>query len=432
MKRVGLVRKQFLTKDRIRDIIRYLCRAEKRHKWTKAMKKNWSLFLSEEDKNVDFIYNSLLRREYKFSPFNIFKRYENGKERIIYASNPMDQVVDTLLDHCLKYIFMEKKKIIHPNAYGSIVGKGQHELREKIIKLIKRKGEDWYVGICDTKKYYPTINHEIMKSYIRQHVKDQWVIWLVDETIERMDTVGMALGLATSNILGHVYHAAIDWYMMTQQGERYYYRFCDDKIILGKSKHRIRDAIFELKRLTIENGQTLKPTWKVVNPAKEGVEFLGAYITPKAARLKTSSRRRIERRFRLELKKEFNYESREDRERVIRSHAGIMGGLRGLDVKGLIKYWTVHPLYKEFFRRVRVAKGWKIMDKNNLDYNPVPQRVKDFVDLLKNQDSRLKAILISEGDPTTVLYPSIHIDPLNLVNTLNNGKSVINCSKEEN
>ena len=79
MKRVGLVRKQFLTKDRIRDIIRYLCRAEKRHKWTKAMKKNWSLFLSEEEKNVDFIYNSLLRREYKFSPFNIFKRYENGK-----------------------------------------------------------------------------------------------------------------------------------------------------------------------------------------------------------------------------------------------------------------------------------------------------------------------------------------------------------------
>lgn len=426
-----MVRKRFLTKELIREIIRYLCRGEKRHKWTRTMKKNWSLFLSDEEKNVDFIYNSLLRREYRFGPFNIFKRMENGKERIIYASNPMDQVVDTLLDHCLKYIFMEKKKIIHPNAYGSIIGKGQHELRDKVIKLIKRKGEDWYVGVCDTKKYYPTINHDILKGYIRQHVKDQWVIWLVDATIDRMDKVGMALGLATSNILGHVYHAAIDWYMMTEQGEKYYYRFCDDKILLGKSKYRIREAIFELKRLTEENGQTLKPTWKVVNPAKEGVEFLGAYITPKAARLKTSSRRRIERRFRREIKKTFNYESKEDRERVIRIHAGIMGGLKALDVKGLIKYWTIHPLYKEFFRRVRVAKGWSVMVKNNVDYNPVPQRIKDYVNLLKNQDNRLQPILISEGDPTDIVYPSIHIDPLILLNNINNGKPVIEYNKKE-
>lgn len=361
MKKVGRVRDKFLTKDRLRDIVTYLCRGEKRSRWTRSMIKNWGKFFEDPEGNIDRIYNALMTQSYEFHPFNTFVRYENGKRRNIFASVPEDQIVDTLLDACLKYVFMEKKKIIHPHSYGSIKGKGQHELRELVIKRVHNR-KDLYVAVCDTHHYYPTINHKVMAKYIRQHIKDPWLIWLCDATINRMHgEVGMALGLASSNILGHVYHAAIDWTIIVEYGIHDYYRFCDDKLMISSNLNYLHTMVRVLRDLTEENGQSLKPNWRVVHCEEERFEFLGASINSHNARLKTPSRRRIERRFKKEMKKPFNPENKDDRDRVMMSWAGMKGGLRGLDIGNLERYWR--RVYKPFFDRLQSVEGWIEIDR---------------------------------------------------------------------
>lgn len=379
MRRIGLIRDRFLSKEELYNIVVYLCRSEKRNHWTFSMYRQWNRFLGDLDGNLDKIYNDLKNQCYVFHPFNIFVRYENGKKRIIYASGPEDQIVDNVLDHALKYVFMERKKIIHPNCYGSIKGKGQHELRTRVIRKVRGRRNLW-AAVCDTHHYYPTIKHDIMMSYLKEHIKDSWCLWLCEETIKRMPgTEGMALGLASSNILGHVYHAAVDWSMIVEYGVRNYYRFCDDKIMIDDDPKFLHSMVRVLRgKIEGEMGQGLKPNWKVVwCGGKERFEFLGAWINSENARLKTPSRRRIEGRFKKELRLPFDIQRQEDRDRIQRSWAGVRGGLKGLSINNLIRYWS-NVSYPEYFKRLKQIDAYKdqIKKKKTLErfcgtYNPV-------------------------------------------------------------
>ena len=382
MKRIGKLFTKYCTKEEIYDIIKYLCRNEKRNKWTKSMKRAWNTFLKPEevDKNIQDILDSLWNMSYEFSPFNTFIRYECGKKRNIYASYPKDQIVDNILDRCLRDVFIKQKKIIHNHAYGSIPDKGQHKLRYRIMREIKKPGNK-FVAICDTHHYYPTIQHDKMMDIMRLHVKDKWVLWLTEATLKRTGSEGIALGLASSNILGHVYHAQVDWTMIVNYGVSGYFRFCDDKIIVGKNSEDLHTAVRNLIDLIEDDlGQAVKPTWRVVGCENERFEFLGGFMNSHNARLKSPSRRRIERRFKKELKQEFIVEEKEHRDRVMKSWAGIKGGLKNLHMDNLLTYWEFIK-YPEYFKRINLIKGWLKLEREQKRYHKrVARRIKHAID----------------------------------------------------
>lgn len=344
MKRIGNIRKKFLTKERIKRIVGYLTRDAKSKHWTKQQRKEWDEFMKNYSENVDFLYKSLRHRTHVPGPFKIFEKKEGEKMRKIYASYPVDQIVDTLLNDCLEYVFIERKKLIPGHCYGSIKNKGQHELRRKIIRKVKGQKEAFvYVG--DTSKYYPTMNHEYLKRILRLHIKDQWMIWLCDITIDRMpDGKGVALGLPSSNILGHVYHSLIDWVMIADYGFKDYYRFCDDKYIIDTDKNYLHTGARALSCEVQKAGQTIKHTWRIVNCRHQYFDCLGALINSQTARLRPSSRRKMERHMLKLQRKPYNPQE------CLRAWSGMKGSLRNLNVGGLLVVWK--DRYEEFFRRV--------------------------------------------------------------------------------
>jgi hypothetical protein len=360
MKKVGNIKKRFLTKEVINEGIDYLTRGQKRSHWTPAMRKSWTKILTRREAVVNSIFVKLTTRTYKFSDFKIFHRYENKKKRKIYASAPEDQIVDYVLDQCLKYAFTVKKRILHQNSYGSIKNKGQHELRKRVMEAVKGKDEV-YVAICDTYHYYPTINHQILMSILERHIKDKWVLWLCKITIERnKEGEGIALGLASSNILGHIYHSEVDW--VITHGEdafKRYYRFCDDKIFIGPDKNYLHTLVRNMRNLVEQDlKQKLKPSWRVVNVNTNRFEFLGALIGKKNAILSSYKRRRIERKFKKEEKLPF-HNTPKDYDRVMRTWAGIKGGFKNLEVRNLIRWWVLDSPFQEFFNRLKRVYEYK-------------------------------------------------------------------------
>lgn len=392
MKRVGRLKNRFLTKETIKEAIEHHCRTEKRNKWSSSMRKRWEAILRHKEEVIDNLLIRLGNQTYKFSPFNIFKKREGSKDRIIYSSTPLDLIVDYILDKCLKYVFTEKKKIIHKNCYGSVKNKGQHELRKKIINRLKGKEGRIYVASCDTKKYYPTIDQEILYNTLKKHIKCQWCLWLCKLMISRIPGgKGIALGTATSNILGHIYHACIDWRYILGGGLGGYYRFCDDKLIIHTDKNLLRNIIYSLQEDTKEMlNQEIKKSWRIVGLSKgQCIEFLGALISSRGARLSTASRRRVEKHF----KKEINlpFDIKRDKDRVLRTWAGVKGSMRDLRCKGLIKYWVKDSKYREFFNRLRLImegnknpilpypypiKANKMITSIGFHYNPVTNQIK--------------------------------------------------------
>lgn len=345
-KRIGLIRKNFLTRERIFLIVEDLTSPSRQRKWTPFIRKQWHEFLDNIEDNVTRIYYQLRYRVWNPNPFIVFPRKENGKTRIVYASMPEELIVDTLYTDCLNYVFLDKKHIVPRNCYGSIRGKGQHELRKAIIQKVHGR-TDLYVGCWDSKQYYPTIDHHIAMQTFRKHIKDVWLLWLCETCLKRMGDVGVALGLPSSNPFGHIYHAALDWLLLLDYKVRRFYRFCDDKWAI----HRDVNYLHTISRVIVDHTkemlhQVIKPNWRIVWCKEERFECLGAMINSHGARLRSSSRRRIERRMRKCIKIG-------DPMLAYRSWSGIRGGLRDLSISNLLEYWK--DVYSRFFDLLAIA-----------------------------------------------------------------------------
>lgn len=354
MRRVGLVKKKFLKREKIRAIIEYLLRNDKTSDWCENTRRLWREFLQNYNGNVERIYTQLNNQTWEAGPFHIFSKKEGKKVRKIYESEPEDLIVDTLWFECLMYVFFEKKHIVPENCYGSIKDKGQHEIRKKIIDLVKHQ-PGLYVYVGDTRQYYPTMNHEVLYNIFEDHIKDKWLLWLSKICIDRMPgDIGVALGLPSSNPIGHIYHSIIDWYITLTLKCKRYYRFCDDKWVFHRDKNYLHTVAREiLNKSDSELKQEVKKTWRVVNCKEERFECLGAMINSHNARLRKFSRRRIEKHIRRCIKQN-------DPMQTLRTWSGVKGSLKNLDVDNLINYWK--DVYPEFFDQLRCA--YKILNEN--------------------------------------------------------------------
>lgn len=346
-KRIGQIRKKFLTRERLLLIVNYLSRSEKQNNWTDAQRKRWSEFLSDADNRVDRLCIALRYQVWEPQPFIIFSKKEGKKTRVIYESEPEDLVVDTLLTDCLNYVFFESKHIIPESCYGSIKGKGQHELRERIIRLVHGRS-DLYAYSGDTRKYYPTIDQEILMNAFRQHIKDKWLLWLCEQCVKRIEGgKGIALGLPSSNPVGHIYHAMLDWYVILTLKVRRYYRFCDDKWMIHRDSNYLHTVAREICEVSAsEMQQEIKNTWRVLNCKEERFECLGAMVNSHGARLRTFTRRRMEKHIKTVIRKR-------DPMVALQTWGGLKGAMRNCNVSNLIAYW--HDRYPEFFDLVRWA-----------------------------------------------------------------------------
>lgn len=346
MKRIGLIRKRFLSRERILLIIEELTKQGRRSRWTASTQRKWQLIEADPLTFADRLALQLRTQTWQPAGFSIFYKREGRKLRKIYASAPEELIVDTLLADCLEYVFCQRKHYIPGNCYGSIRGKGQHELRDRIFKKVRGRRRA-YIATCDTRHYYPTIDHELLKQTLRRHIKDSWMLWLCEVTIDRMpDGQGIALGLPSSNLLGHIYHCDLDWQMLTRYGISHYYRFCDNKYILHTDPTTMHTAVRELRDGIHRLRQTMKPDWKVTNLNRDSAEVLGSRMDTRRMRLLTASRRRIEHRFAV-------LQRLQDPQLAAASWAGVRGSLRHLHVTNLTAYWRRE--YPEYFRLLRVA-----------------------------------------------------------------------------
>lgn len=355
MKKIGLIKKKFLTKPRLSIIIDSLTTNSKRKDWSAHTTKLWDKLLKDKEQSIDIIYNKLYNQTWVPGPFNIFEKKEGKKLRKIYESEPWDLIVDTLWFDCLMYVFFEKKKIIPENCYGSIKNKGQHEVRKKIINLVHRRPK-LYVYVGDTKQYYPTISHEILYNTFAKHIKDKWLLWLCKISIDRMPgDIGVALGVPSSNPIGHIYHSVLDWFIILILKCKKYYRFCDDKWIFNINNNYLHTVAREITQYTNDKlQQTIKKDWRIVNCENERFECLGAMINSHGARLRTFSRRRIESHIKRCIRKG-------DPAATLRTWSGIKGSLKNLHVSNLIDYWK--RVYPEFFELLTIARRDIIIHK---------------------------------------------------------------------
>jgi len=225
-----------------------------------------------EEKYVLEIQNILKNKTFKNSKYEMFIKNDNGKEREIYK---LPYFPDRIIHHCIMQVIepIWTKSLIN-DTYSSIKERGIHKGVKRIKKSLRDRENTKYCLKMDIKKFYSSINHKILKSIIRQKIKDKNVLWLLDEIIN--STHGVPIGNYLSQYFGNLYLSELDHWIKEQNHCKYYFRYCDDMVILHSNKKflsKLREDIQDYLNMNLN--LTLKENYQIFPVEARSLDFLG-------------------------------------------------------------------------------------------------------------------------------------------------------------
>lgn len=162
------------------------------------------------------------------------------------------------------------------DTYASIPSRGIHKGLKRLDKSLKSENIKYCLKF-DIKKYFPNINHRILKQLIRKKIKDKDLLWLLDEIIDSIDgNKGIPIGNYLSQYFANFYLSYFDHWMKEEKKCKYYFRYMDDIVILHNNKKYLRKLKNEIEQYLDENlDLKLKENWQVFPIDIRGIDFLG-------------------------------------------------------------------------------------------------------------------------------------------------------------
>lgn len=240
----------------------------------------------------------LLAGQYRFGPYKAFRILE-PKPRDIVAAPFEDRIVHHAICNVLIPIF--EKTFIH-DSYACRAGKGTHMAVLRLQEHMRRQPHA-YVLQCDVRKYFRSVDHEVLKGLIRRKIKDGRLLSLVDPLIDSCpvhpdfgEGKGLPIGNLSSQLFANVYLDPLDHFVSEELAVGRFVRYVDDWVLVHPDKQVLLDA-----KITIESyiGNRLHLSLHTakchVRPCRAGVTFLGYRVWPALRRVKTATMVRIRR-----------------------------------------------------------------------------------------------------------------------------------------
>jgi len=264
MKRYGYLYEKIYNIDNIKLAHKNARKGKLHYKEVKSIDK-------EPDKFLNKIRYLLKTKIYKNSKYKIvIKKTDNGKIREIYK---LPYFPDRIIHHAIMQIIepIWVKTLIR-DTYSSIKGRGIHDGFKRIKKSLIDKENTKYCLKLDIKKYYPSVDNDILKQIIRKKIKDKDLLWLLDEIIDSTD--GLPIGNYLSQYFGNLYLSNLDHYCKDKI--EYYFRYSDDIVILHKNKKFLHGVKTDIELYLNEKlNLKLNKNWQIFPVNKRGIDFLG-------------------------------------------------------------------------------------------------------------------------------------------------------------
>jgi len=213
----------------------------------------------------------LISKEYKTSEYTTFKVYE-PKERLVFKLPYFpDRILHHAIMNVLEPIF---NNLFTADTYSCIKGKGIHAAANGVKKALKDSENTRYCLKLDIKKFYPSVNHEILKKILRRKFKDKDLLWLMDEIIDSAE--GLPIGNYLSQYFANFYLSYFDHWIKETQQIKYYFRYADDIVILSSNKTHLHQILHKIQNyLCVELDLEVKRNYQVFPVEARGIDFVG-------------------------------------------------------------------------------------------------------------------------------------------------------------
>ncbi len=253
-------------------------------------------FLFEEEKKIDMLYKKLADMTYRHGKYKTFM-ITDPKKRRISAAPFRDRVVHHAVHDIIEPVI--DKTFIY-DSYACRKAKGTHKAIDRADKFL-RANRFCFHG--DIKKYFPSIDHGVLKGLLRRRVADKNLLWLLENIIDSANQLteqkgkGLPIGNLTSQFFANLYLHELDYFVKHELGLRYYLRYMDDFLVFGDDKDgliRIKSKIRDFLRVQL--CLDLHPGKSQIYKTKAGVKFLGFRLYKHYRRLSSDNVRRFRKR----------------------------------------------------------------------------------------------------------------------------------------
>jgi hypothetical protein len=166
------------------------------------------------------------------------------------------------------------------DTYSCIKGRGIHAAAAGVKTALRQMPGKVYCLKLDIKKFYPNVDHRILKQLLRRKIKDADLLWLLDGIID--SAPGLPIGNYLSQYLANFYLTYFDHWIKEEKKVKYYFRYADDLVILADNKpdlHRLLDDITKYLqqqlKLTVKGDYQVFPIAEYQGAGGRGLDFLG-------------------------------------------------------------------------------------------------------------------------------------------------------------
>lgn len=264
--------------------------------------------------NILALHEQLKNGTFKTSPYHVFTVHE-PKERLIYR---LPYFPDRILHHAIMNVIEPIwVSVFTKDTYSCIKNRGIHACAKNVRRaLTENKNGTQYCLKIDIRKFYPSIDHEVLKSIVRRKIKDARLLALLDEIIDSTDNPsenirnfvqvnekvvatngrGVPIGNYLSQYFANLMLAYFDHWLKEKKRVKYYFRYADDIVILSSDKNFLHNLLHKIRAYLAELKLTVKKNYQVFPVDARGIDFLGYVFYHTHTRLRKSIKQRLCRR----------------------------------------------------------------------------------------------------------------------------------------
>jgi RNA-directed DNA polymerase len=265
-----------------------LCEAARRAARGKRAKPGVGAFMAGLERHVLRIESELLSGDWRPGSYTVID-VRDPKPRQVSAAPFRDRVVHHALCSVVAPVF---ERGFIDDSFANRIGRGTHRA---VARYERFRDAHRHVLRCDIHRFFPAIDHEILKRCLRRRVRCDRTLWLMDAIIDGSNPQepvlryfpgddlfspherrrGLPIGNLTSQFFANVYLDALDHFVKEVLRVRGYLRyvddfalFHDDPAVLAQWRERIERHL-EGRRLVLSERKTR------ILATDEPAEFLG-------------------------------------------------------------------------------------------------------------------------------------------------------------
>ena len=247
--------------------------------------------------NIFALHYELINGTYKHGGYQAFK-INDPKPRDIHKALVRDRLVHHAIYRVI-YTFFDRTFM--SDSYSCRVNKGTHkainQFRKFAWKVSRNNTCTAWILKCDIKKFFASINHEILFKNLGSYIQDPDLLNLLCGIIESFSSkpgTGLPLGNLTSQLFVNIYMNEFDQFVKHKLRAEFYIRYADDFVILSRDKKWLGGILaimqeFLKEKLKLE----LHPDKLSIKTLFSGMDFLGWVHFFDHRVLRTSTKRRM-------------------------------------------------------------------------------------------------------------------------------------------